>query len=71
MDGKLAAIGFLVPHLSTLEKDDYKQYAVPLTEIEKVTHLTFMPDAQVAAFKDTIDHRWLPLLEKAAKDVAR
>ena len=64
MDGKLAAIGFLVPHLSTLQKDGYKKYTVPISEIEKVTHLTFMPEATLPAFKDKVDDRWLPLLAK-------
>ena len=67
MDGKLAAIGFLVPHLSTLAKDDYKKYAVPLAEIEKVTQLSFMPDAKLPAYKGGVDGRWLPLLAKDAK----
>ena len=62
MDGKLAAIGFLVPHLSTLNKDDYKRYAVPISTIEKVTHLTFMPGAKLPAFKESVDGRWLPIL---------
>lgn len=64
MDGKLAAIGFLVPHLSTLGKDGYKPYAAPLSTIEQVTGLTFMPEARLPADKNAVDHRWLPLLQK-------
>lgn len=62
MDGKHAAIGFLVPHVTTLDKDGYKAYAVPIAQIEKATNLTFMPDAEMPAFKDAVDHRWIPLL---------
>jgi DNA/RNA endonuclease G (NUC1) len=62
MDGKLAAIGFLVPHLSTLAKNDFKKYAVPISVIEKVTQLTFMPEAELPAYKDAVDDRWLPVI---------
>lgn len=62
IDGKLAAVGFLVPHLSTLPKDGYRAYVTPIATIEKVTGLTFMPDARLPAFKDAVDPRWLAML---------
>jgi len=63
IDGKIAAVGFLVPHLSNLKKDDYKKYIVPISAIEKATDLIFFPSANIPPPKDLIDHRWLDMLK--------
>jgi DNA/RNA endonuclease G (NUC1) len=78
IDGKLSAIGFLVPHLTTLTKDDFMKYKVPISDIEKRTRLVFMPDATIPAYKDAVDNRWIQILKaerkahlKKLKNVAR
>lgn len=78
IDSKLSAIGFLVPHLATLEQDDFMKYKVPISEIEKRTHLVFMPDATIPAYKDAVDNRWIQILkaerrthQKKLKNVAQ
>lgn len=62
IDGKLAAVGFLVPHLTTLPKEGYRQYAVPIADIEKAAHLTFFAGATTPPDKTEVDSRWLAML---------
>lgn len=67
IDGKLAAIGFLIPHMATLKKDDFMKYKVPISEIEKRAMLVFMPDVRLPAYKDAVDNRWIQILKAERK----
>ncbi len=62
IDGKTTAIGFLVPHLSNLTQEDYRHYAVPISKIEGVTSLTFMPRNSNLTLKTSVDARWLAMI---------
>jgi DNA/RNA endonuclease G (NUC1) len=62
IDGRIPAIGFLVPHLSNLGKDDYRHYAVPITQIEEKTALTFLPSETNTSLKTGVNARWLAML---------
>ena len=62
IDGKFAAVAFLVPHLSDLPKDGYKKFAVSIADVERATNLSFFPDAQIPPAKSLPDDRWLRML---------
>ena len=61
IDGKRSADGFLVPQLTTLPKEGYRAYAVPIATIEKATGLVFLPEAQLD--KGAVDPRWLAMVK--------
>jgi DNA/RNA endonuclease G (NUC1) len=63
LDGKVAAVGFLIPHVATVAPSQLDRYVVPIRRIEEVTHLNFMPALGANdAMEKKPDGRWLPLV---------
>ena len=60
IDGKVAAVGFLVPHRADLSIADLKKCVVPIRQIETLAKLDFMPASGANdAMETTVDERWL------------
>ena len=60
IDGKVAAIGFIVPHRADLSQDDLSKFVVPIREIEQMTKINFMPAMGANDTLETkVDTRWL------------
>ncbi|HEY9247839.1 MAG TPA: DNA/RNA non-specific endonuclease [Rariglobus sp.] len=66
IDGRLAAIGFLVPHRADLTMADLAGCVVPIRRIEEMTGINFMPRfGSNDALELKADLRWLDLLKAA------
>jgi DNA/RNA endonuclease G (NUC1) len=63
IDGRPAAVGFLVPHRADLTMDELKDCVVPIRRIEEMTGIDFMPKFGANDVLETRkDERWLELL---------
>jgi DNA/RNA endonuclease G (NUC1) len=63
IDGKLAAVGFLVPHRDDLRIADLPRFVVPIRRIEELTHLNFMPKLGADnPLEAQADARWLKII---------
>jgi DNA/RNA endonuclease G (NUC1) len=64
IDGRMAAVGFLVPHRADLTMADLQTCVVPIRRIETLTGINFMPKwGANDALELRPDARWLALLK--------
>lgn len=66
-EGRLVAVGFLVPHRTDLTPADLDAFVVPIRKIEEITGLNFMPKlGGNDALELRADERWLGWLTETA-----
>lgn len=62
-NGKVSAVGFLVPHRADLELGDLKNFVVPIRRIEEVTKINFMPQLGANDAIETVPNGdWLKMI---------
>jgi DNA/RNA endonuclease G (NUC1) len=68
VDGRPAAVGFLVPHRADLTMADLKDCVVPIRRIEEMTGINFMPKFGANDEMELrADGRWLELLTRSGR----
>ncbi len=67
MDGRMVAVGFLVPHRTDLKPADLESCVVPIRRIEELTGINFMPKwGTNDALEVRADTRWLGWVKNGA-----
>jgi DNA/RNA endonuclease G (NUC1) len=67
-DGRLVAVGFLVPHRTDLTPADLRECVVPIRRIEELTGINFMPKLGANdALELKADTRWLGWVKESGR----